>query len=147
MIAFQAWNGLSRDGVVGPATSAALKAGRKPAPQAGAAAKRIEVYRDKGVALLISGGVLKRAIHVSSGGAATPTPSGTYNVFRKELNSWSVPFSSWLPYASYFNNGIAFHEYADVPAYPASHGCVRVPAPEAKFVYDFAAVGTSVVVI
>jgi peptidoglycan hydrolase-like protein with peptidoglycan-binding domain len=147
VIAFQAWNGLGRDGVVGPATSAALKTATRPQPQAGGAAKRIEVYRDKGVALLIDGGRLVRAIHVSSGGPATPTPSGTYKVFRKELNSWSVPFSSWLPYASYFNNGIAFHEYADVPAYPASHGCVRVPAPEAKYVYDFAAVGTAVVVI
>ncbi|MDX6616814.1 MAG: N-acetylmuramoyl-L-alanine amidase [Solirubrobacterales bacterium] len=147
VIAFQAWNGLGRDGVVGPATSAALKTATRPRPQAGGAAKRIEVYRDKGVALLIDGGRLVRAIHVSSGGPATPTPSGTYKVFRKELNSWSVPFSSWLPFASYFNNGIAFHEYADVPAYPASHGCVRVPAPEAKYVYDFAAVGTAIVVI
>ncbi len=49
-----------------------------------------------------------------------------------------VPFQTWLPYASYFFQGIAFHEYPDVPVYPASHGCVRVPAPEAKGVYGFA---------
>jgi lipoprotein-anchoring transpeptidase ErfK/SrfK len=58
-----------------------------------------------------------------------------------------VPFSTWLPYASYFNAGIAFHEYADVPTYPASHGCVRVPAPEAPGVYAFATTGIVVVVI
>ena len=32
------------------------------------------------------------------------------------------------------------------PTYPASHGCVRVPAPEAPGVYRFASIGTVVVV-
>lgn len=146
VVAFQAWNGLARDGVVGPATRAALKSGRRPKPRPGGPSRRIEVYRDRGVALLVEGGRTKRAIHISSGGPGTPTPSGRYEVFRKELRSWSVPFQTWLPYASYFNQGIAFHEYADVPPYPASHGCVRVPAPEAKGVYSFASLGIAVVV-
>jgi hypothetical protein len=146
VMAFQAWNGLARDGVVGPQTSAALAAAHRPRPHAGGPARRIEVYRSKGVALVIDGGSLKRAIHVSSGGPATPTPAGRFEVFRKELRSWSVPFQVWLPYASYFNEGIAFHEYADVPPFPASHGCVRVPAPEAKGVYRFASLGTAVIV-
>jgi lipoprotein-anchoring transpeptidase ErfK/SrfK len=98
------------------------------------------------VALLIARGKTKRAVHVSTGAPGTATPTGTYRVFRKELQSWSVPFSTWLPYASYFNRGIALHEYPDVPTYPASHGCVRVPAPEAKFVYRFAAIDRVVVV-
>jgi lipoprotein-anchoring transpeptidase ErfK/SrfK len=150
VLAFQAWQGLGRDGVVGPLTKAKLLKAGRPQPRSGLPglpARRMEVYRAKGVLLLISGGKVVRAIHVSPGGPATPTPSGTYKIFRKELQSWSVPFSVYLPYASYFNNGIAFHEYPDVPAYPASHGCVRVPAPEAKGVYAFAASGTTVVVI
>jgi lipoprotein-anchoring transpeptidase ErfK/SrfK len=146
VLAFQAWNGLARDGVVGPMTTAALKSARRPKPRAGGPAHRIEVYRDRGVALLVEAGRTKRAIHVSSGGPGTETPSGSYAVFRKELRSWSVPFQTWLPYASYFNQGIAFHEYPDVPPYPASHGCVRVPAPEAKGVYAFATIGTKVLV-
>jgi lipoprotein-anchoring transpeptidase ErfK/SrfK len=52
----------------------------------------------------------------------------------------------WLPYASYFNGGIAFHGYDEVPAWPVSHGCVRLSAPEAPFVYEFAAIGTPVLV-
>ncbi len=147
VIAFQSWRGLARDGIVGPATSAALARASRPKPKRGGPARRIEVYREKGVALLIEGGKVKRAIHVSTGAPGTETPSGTYSVFRKELRSWSVPFRTWLPYASYFNQGIAFHEYPDVPTFPASHGCVRVPAPEAKGVYRFATVGTAVVVI
>ena len=144
--AFQSWEGLDRDGEVGPITAAALEDARRPKPRKGGPAKRIEVYPDKGVTLLVDGGRTKRAIHVSTGAPGTETPSGRYEVFRKELRSWSVPFQTWLPYASYFNNGIAFHEYPDVPPYPASHGCVRVPVPEAKGVYRFAAIGTVVVV-
>lgn len=146
VMAFQAWEGLQRDGVVGPQTTAALKAAKRPKPRAGGAARRIEVHNAKGVALLVENGKTKRAIHVSSGKPGYDTPTGTYSVFRKEEMSWSYPYSVWLPWASYFNNGIAFHEYADVPPWPASHGCVRVPSPEAKLVYKFASIGTAVVV-
>ena len=146
VIAFQSWRGLERDGVVGPQTSAALAKASAPKPKGHGPSKRIEVYREKGVALLISGDRVKRAIHVSAGAPGTPTPAGTYTIFRKELQSWSVPFQTWLPYASYFNDGIAFHEYPDVPTYPASHGCVRVPAPEAKGLYEFAKIDTTVIV-
>lgn len=147
VIAFQAWEGLGRDGVVGPLTTAALAKAKPPKPRAGGPDRRIEVYREKGVALLIAHGKTKRAIHVSAGAAGTPTPAGSFEVFRKELRSWSVPFQVWLPFASYFNNGIAFHEYPEVPPYPASHGCVRVPSPEAQIVYRYAKLGTAVVVI
>jgi lipoprotein-anchoring transpeptidase ErfK/SrfK len=147
VVAFQAWEGLERDGVVGPMTTAALASAKRPKPAASGPSRRIEVYRDKGVALLIAHDRTRRAIHVSSGGPGHTTPAGTFKVFRKELRSWSVPFQVWLPYASYFNQGIAFHEYPDVPPYPASHGCVRVPSPEAEGVYKFAKIDTVVVVI
>lgn len=146
VLAFQSWRGLDRDGVVGPATSAALRKASPPRPHGDGPSRRIEVYRERGVTLLIENDRTKRAIHVSTGGPGNETPAGTFEVFRKELRSWSVPFQTWLPYASYFNNGIAFHEYPDVPTYPASHGCVRVPAPEAPGVYDFATIGTTVIV-
>ncbi len=146
VIAFQAWEKLDRDGVVGPITKAALADASPPRPKLDGPSKRVEVYRDKGVALLVKDDRTKRAIHVSTGAAGTETPRGRFEVFRKELNSWSVPFQTWLPFASYFFQGIAFHEYPDVPPYPASHGCVRVPAPEAEVVYDFAGIGTAVAV-
>jgi lipoprotein-anchoring transpeptidase ErfK/SrfK len=109
-------------------------------------ARRIEVDRGRGVLLLVRNHRVRRAIHVSTGAGVNATPAGAYTVFRKELRSWSVPYKVWLPYASYFNDGIAFHESPDVPPFPASHGCVRVPQPESKLVYDFAVTGTAVVV-
>ncbi|MGA7397498.1 MAG: L,D-transpeptidase family protein, partial [Solirubrobacterales bacterium] len=146
VMAFQAWEGLDRDGVAGPATKAALRKAKRPKPKAKKPNRFLEVHLEKGVLLLVKNGRTKRAIHVSAGKPGYDTPTGRYRVFRKELQSWSYPYSVWLPYASYFNNGIAFHEYNDIPPYPASHGCVRVPTPEAKRVYGFAAMNRVVVV-
>jgi hypothetical protein len=42
--------------------------------------------------------------------------------------------------------GVAFHAYAEIPNRPASHGCVRVPYPEASTAYAFATLGTTVIV-
>jgi lipoprotein-anchoring transpeptidase ErfK/SrfK len=107
----------------------------------------VEVYRSRGVTLLVDNGRVVRAVHSSSGRPGWSTPGGTFSVVRKELLSWSVPFQVLMPYASYFVGGIAFHGYSDVPAYPASHGCVRLSLPEAPFVYEFARPGTPVAVI
>ena len=90
-----------------------------------------------------SEGWAPRAIHVSTG-AYGRTPRGRFAVYRKETLSWSVPFSVWMPYASYFHGGFALHAYPSVPTYPASHGCVRVPPVEAPGVYRFAGYGTPV---
>lgn len=144
VLAFQSWHGLTRDGIVGPQTIAALEVAATPQTSSGELGRRVEVHREKGVVLLVEGRGVVRVVHASAGAPGYETPAGSYSVFRKEINSWSVPYQVWLPYASYFNGGIAFHAYDEVPARPASHGCVRLSAAEAPFVYDFAAVGTPV---
>jgi lipoprotein-anchoring transpeptidase ErfK/SrfK len=144
VIAFQAWQRLDRDGIVGPRTLAALESATQPKPARGTRGRYVEVHRAKSVTLLVDGGKVVRALHSSSGARGYETPAGTYGVFRKERNSWSVPYQVWLPYASYFNGGIAFHAYPQVPATPASHGCVRLPVAEAPFAYTFMAIGTRV---
>lgn len=140
--AFQAWHGLARDAIVGPRTTAALENASPPQPAG--KGRRVEVYRERGVTLLVDRSGLVRALHSSSGAPGFITPKGSYAVFRKERNSWSVPYGVWLPYASYFNRGIAFHGWNEVPSWPASHGCVRLPHQEAAFAYQFMAVGTPV---
>ena len=152
VIAFQAWTGLARDGVVGPMTQAKLNAAGRPLPlDRTSKGKRVEIYRARGVVLLVNNGRVVRAIHTSTGiGGDSPdigTPPGKWKIYRKEVKSWSVPYKTWLPYAAYWVGGWALHGYADVPATPASHGCARLPLPEAKIVYDFVAIGTPVQVI
>ena len=148
VLAFQKWARLARDGTAGPATLAALATATRPTPiTAGGPGRRVEVLLDRQLTLVIENNQVLRALHVSTGAAATATPSGSYSVTRKELRSWSVPFQVWLPYASYFVGGVAFHEYPEVPAQPASHGCVRVPSFDAKALFDFLSVGTPVRVL
>jgi lipoprotein-anchoring transpeptidase ErfK/SrfK len=143
LLAFQAWEGLPRTGLATLATRRRATTARIPVPRVRSRSRRIEVNRFKGVALLIEGGRVRRAVHVSTG-AGGRTPRGTFGIARKERMSWSNPFSVWLPYASYFSGGYAFHEYPSVPAYPASHGCIRIGYPEARGFYEFAAYGTVV---
>jgi hypothetical protein len=146
VLEFQKWTGLPRDGVLGPATVAALERAVRPRPLTRAPGRRVEVLIDRQLALLIQRNRVVRAVHISSG-AGGATPTGSFRVYRKERLSWSVPFSVWMPWASYFTGGIAFHEYPVVPVYPASHGCVRVNAYDAPFFYDFARHGTPVLVL
>jgi len=147
VIAFQKWNGLTRDGVVGPATATALATAKRPVPIRSGVGRRIEVLLDRQVTLLIEGSRVLRTVGVSTGKGSNATPPGSFRIVRKEVKSWSYPFQVWLPWASYFVGGIAFHEYPDVPTRAASHGCVRVPTYDAQFVYYFAPVGTPVFVI
>jgi hypothetical protein len=151
VLAFQSWEGLSRDGVVGPLTLARLRTATTPMPVSTAKGRHIEIHRAKGVVLLLDGARVVRAIHTSTGiggdRSDLGTPPGRFAIYRKEIRSWSVPYKTWLPYASYWNAGWALHGYASVPAQPASHGCARLPLPEAKIVYAFARIGTPVRVI
>jgi hypothetical protein len=67
-----------------------------------------------------------------------------FTIISRETAAWSYPFQEWMPYAQFFSPGYAIHELADVPACPASHGCVRVPAGEALVVWDFGSIGMRV---
>lgn len=148
VLAFQKWEGLQRDGVLGPQTLKRLQSARRPEPiTRGRGGKRTEVLLDRQVALAIEDDELVRVIHVSTGKASTPTPPGDFKVYAKIAKWWSVPFREWLLWALPFNGGIAFHELAEVPAYPASHGCVRQSYTTAKWLYDFAEVGMPVKVL
>jgi Sporulation and spore germination/Putative peptidoglycan binding domain/L,D-transpeptidase catalytic domain len=148
VLAFQKWEGLNRTGLVDARTKARLATAVRPTPRTrGVAGKRAEILIDRQVALLINANRVVRAIAVSSGKPSTPTPPGDYRVYAKIQRWWSVPFREWLPWALPFVGGIAFHEFGDVPPFPASHGCVRQSFTVARWTYDFAYVGMPVRVL
>ena len=148
VMAFQKWEGLGRDGSVGPQTLAALAKAQRPTPRTkGPAGTRVEVLLDRQLTLFIVDNKVVRVLPMSSGKPGYETPPGQYRIERKYLRDWSVPYEVWLPYASYFIGGYAFHEYPDVPPYPASHGCVRTPPGDMKWLYDRIQVGTPVTVL
>jgi Sporulation and spore germination/L,D-transpeptidase catalytic domain/Putative peptidoglycan binding domain len=148
ILAFQKWERLDRTGLLDTKTRARLDAATHPVPLSrGAGGKRAEILLDRQVALLISNNKVLRTIAVSSGKPSTPTPPGIYRVYAKIPRWWSTPFREWLPWALPFVGGIAFHEFQDVPPYPASHGCVRQAVSVARWTYNFATVGMPVRVI
>jgi lipoprotein-anchoring transpeptidase ErfK/SrfK len=49
-----------------------------------------------------------------------------------------------MVFSSYFTGGYAIHGYESVPAYNASHGCLRVPVPDAVSIYRWVRRGTRV---
>jgi lipoprotein-anchoring transpeptidase ErfK/SrfK len=148
VIAFQKWQGLPRDGDLGPQTLAALSTATRPTPiTQGGPGVRVEVLIDRQLVLAIQDDQVTRAIHVSTGKPSTPTPIGSFEVYEHVAKWWSTPFQEWLLWASPFVGGVAMHQYPDVPVYAASHGCVRVTQYDAKWLWDFVSVGIPVRVI
>jgi peptidoglycan hydrolase-like protein with peptidoglycan-binding domain len=148
VLAFQKWERLDRTGSLDARTETRLLTASRPSPVSRTGAgKRAEILLDRQVALLIDDNEVVRAIAVSSGKPSTPTPPGSYRVYAKIPRWWSTPFREWLPWALPFVGGIAFHEFEVVPAYPASHGCVRQAVAVARWTYDFAGVGMPVNVL
>jgi N-acetylmuramoyl-L-alanine amidase len=148
ILSFQKWERLGRTSLLDSQTKARLAVATHPTPiSKGPAGKRAEVLLDRQVTLLIDDYEVVRTIAVSTGKPSTPTPPGDYRVYAKIQRWWSTPFREWLPWALPFVGGIAFHELQDVPAYPASHGCVRQSFTVARWTYNFASVGMPVKVV
>jgi len=145
--ALQKWENLPRDGAFGKSTRRAIRHLRVPRPELHLKRKvRAEVLLDRQLLLIIHGDHVIRTIPISSG-AGGLTHAGTFSIYSKAETSWSKKFKVWLPWASYFDGGIAFHGYPDVPVVAASHGCVRVPPKFAREVYNLLPLGTRVDVI
>jgi peptidoglycan hydrolase-like protein with peptidoglycan-binding domain len=147
VMALQKHEGIDRDGVFGPQTAAALAKARPPEPPAGGAATRIDVDLSDQLAYVVVDKEPVTVLSIASGQSGYDTPKGTFAVERKEEQSWSRPYKVWMPWASYFNGGIALHENSSVWGYAASHGCVRVPPPYAEWLYGVADLGVQVRVL
>jgi PKD repeat protein len=138
VLAFQKVHGLPRTGTVEPWLWRRLA--RAGVPRARRGGDYIEVDKSRQVLFVVEDGTVTRAVHVSTG-ATGNTPVGTWQVYRK------VPGWDWvLWYPLYFLRGFAIHGYPSVPAYPASHGCVRVPMWIAPQIFDRHGLRTTVTV-
>lgn len=145
VVAFQSWEGLTRSGVAGRGTRAALEQASRPRPWAKVRRALLLDLRRQ-VLLVVRNRRTARVVHVSSAAPGYWTPRGRYRVYRREWMSWSVRYRAWMPYALYFSGGYAIHGFDPVPAYPASHGCVRIPLDQAPFVYAVTPIGTPVLI-
>jgi hypothetical protein len=86
------------------------------------------------------GGRVRTLYTMSSGKPSTPTVIGHFNVYSKTFGT----NSEGMVDSNYFIRGYAIHGYAEVPTYAASHGCLRVPIPDAAAIYSWVQEGTAV---
>ncbi len=96
-------------------------------------------------------GVLVRNVLVSTGLPGTPTVRGSYTIQRKYVAQTMAGPGYYLPdvpYVLYFFAGYALHGtyWHDDFGQPRSHGCVNLPTPEAEWFYNWADVGTPIMV-
>ena len=142
VFAVQKFYGLPRTGVVDTVTASYIATAPRPRGRT-TAGDAVEVDKGHQVVIVIRGGYTlavfnastgsqvpfteygQKSHHVVSGSAFTP--EGVFHVYRDVSGGWDVSDLGHLWRPKYFTGGFAVHGYLDVPPYPASHGCVRVP--------------------
>jgi hypothetical protein len=138
LLAFQKLTGLVRTGVADDALWRRLLVAHVPAARF--SGDHVEVDKSRQVLFVVRGGKVTLVVPTSTG-ATGNTPVGEWHVYRK------VAGYDWvLYYPSYFLRGFAVHGYPNVPPYPASHGCARIPLWIATTVYGEMPDGSTVYV-
>jgi hypothetical protein len=99
--------------------------------------KHAEGDLGKQLLALINGNKVYWILPISSGKPSTPTILGDYHIYRRDPGY----NSEGMYYSDYFIRGYAIHGYDPSPDYPASHGCLRLPIPDAIPVYNWLAMG------
>jgi hypothetical protein len=138
LLAFQKLAGLARTGIADDELWRRLLAARVPAARY--PGDHVEVDKTRQVLFVVRGGKVALVVPTSTG-ATGNTPVGEWRVYRKVAG-----FDWVLYYPSYFLRGFAVHGYPDVPPYPASHGCARIPMWIATTVYGEMPDGSTVYV-
>jgi lipoprotein-anchoring transpeptidase ErfK/SrfK len=102
----------------------------------------VEADISQQVLALINGRKVAHIYPTSSGKPSTPTVMGHYHFYLKTPGT----NSEGMVDSNYFIRGYAIHGYYSVPPYNASHGCLRVPIPDAATIYDWIRIGDSIFV-
>ena len=111
--------------------------------------QRARVYRKDGDAK-----ILVIETDISTGRSGYTTPTGTYSIGEKKVEKRSNLYGSGsgsnfvgaeMPYWMRINGGIGLH-VGIVPGFPASHGCIRVPASVQPLIFSKVGVGTPVTI-
>ncbi len=134
VMAFQKVERLERTGRVTSEVWERLATAEVPAPRLPGAGDRCEVDLSRQVLFMVSGNEVTKIVHVSTGKLGTRT--GHFSINDK-YEGWvrCVTLEGKMYYPSYVVSKTAIHGYDDVPPYPASHGCVRIPVWTAEELY------------
>jgi hypothetical protein len=155
LTAFQKVEGRKRSGSLTRTELEALRSADRPEPHDKTYA-HVEVDLARQVLMVVDeSGMVTKVLPVCTGNEKlysdrgvtqrAHTPRGRFIVTRK-INGLRISSLGALFYPCYIVNGIAIHGSPFIAAYPASHGCIRIPMFAAKAFHDLTPVGTIVVV-
>lgn len=136
---------------------AEVKSGYDPMKSDSKLVKRINVNLAKQELSYFLGNVRMGTYIVSTGKASTPTPRGEFKIGNKNKRAWSKAFGLWLPYwMGVDGERFGLHELPEWPGgrkegeshlgRPVSHGCIRLGVGPAEKLYQWAEVGTKVII-
>lgn len=99
-------------------------------------------------AFLLKDGDIAFETPISSGRGPRMTARGTFSITEKVRSGkistiYKCPLPGWMRIG---NMPIGMHE-GELPGYPASHGCIRMPLESALFIFDHAPRGTTVQIV
>jgi len=120
--------------------------------------KEIQVFIERQVLVALENGEEVYRFDVVTGRDGKETTAGRYRVFRKHKKYTSKTYGSEMPYTMFFTeDGKAIHgtQMATLRSYlhsyltesVGSQGCIGLTDDNAKALFDWAPVGTAVVVI
>lgn len=89
-------------------------------------------------------GKIERTMRVSTGRKKFPTPKGRFVVTDKYRDWKSTIYPARMPYFLRLSCKDFGMHAGVVPGYPASHGCIRLPAEDAKALFAEVPLGTLV---
>jgi hypothetical protein len=98
-------------------------------------------------AILFRNGVPIGASTISSGKEGYETPTGVFTVLEKKREHYSKTYDNApMPNMQRLTwKGIALHA-GNLPGYPASHGCIRLPAQFSSLLFDATKLGMTVII-
>ena len=107
---------------------------------------RIEISLSAQRATFYKDGVPYFRTEISSGQPETPTKTGRFVVTDKKVYHVSNLYDAKMPYFMRLSCGdFGMHE-GELPGYPASHGCIRLPRESARKLFKQVPIGTLVTI-
>jgi ankyrin repeat protein len=106
----------------------------------------VEISLAKQNMAVIKDGVTIFTTHCSTGRQGFTTPSGQYVITDKDRDHRSTIYKCAMPYFMRLNCRDFGMHGGVVPTYPASHGCIRLPADAARKLFVEIPVGTVVTI-
>lgn len=120
--------------------------------------KYIDINLKSQIMTIFENGKTVDSFLISSGKRGMETPKGNFEIHNKNPRAWSKKYGLFMPYwmAIVGSGDFGIHELPEWPGgykegqnhlgIPVSHGCVRLGVGSAERVYNWAEIGTPVVI-